>query len=172
MNRNHNQRIAATYNFLEHPAFLAAVFGGFHGALVWFMVTRYDPAPQPELTPFFYLFCAASLIAALFQIIKWSLPVYFTEAGLEFCFLGHCFASLSWDHVSQVGIRNPDRTKISHGKRYLEITTAYYPAFTFINGFFTGLVQKVFFDVIRLDPTRKNMETVRHFYGDLDYEMK
>ena len=171
MTEPEKSRIAATYNLAEHPAINACVLGAVFFFFIWFLNNTFEAVDQ-KLIPFFWLFCIASGAMALGQLVKLAHPVYFTPEGLEFCRFGRVYASLSWNQISQVSIRNPDRTRMSRGKRYLELTTVCYPHFHFINIFLTGLIQKTFFDVIRLDPTRKNIEAIKRFYGELDYEAK
>lgn len=172
MDEPENRRIRASYNLSEHPAINAAVLGAVFIFFVCFLNSELFATADRKLVPFFWLFCIASGAMTLGQIIKLAHPVYFTPEGLEFCRFGKIYASLSWDQISEAGIRNRSRTTMSRGKRYLELTTVCYPNFYLLNAFLTRLVQKAFFDIIRLDPTKTNTEAVRQFYGDLDYEMK
>lgn len=165
-------RIKATYNLSAHPAINACVLTAVFGFFVGFLSSGPVAADDRKLVPFLWLFCIASAAMALGQLVKLAHPVYFTPEGLEFCRFDKVYASLSWDQISAAGVRNPERTSMSRGKWYLELTTVCYPHFHFINAFLTGLIQKTFFDVIRLDPTKNNLEAVKRFYGELDHDSR
>ena len=172
MTETKSNRIAATYSLTYHPAINLSLFLVLIGLLIR---ARTHPwiADDPMILALFRVLPIIFAVIALGELIKLIHPVYFTADGLEFHRLNKVLATLPWEHISDVGIGPPPGSlKHYRTRSYLQFHTVYYPAFRIICPWITKLIQTIFFDIVRIDPTKKNIDAVRQFYGELDYKPK
>ena len=103
MTETKSNRIAATYSLTYHPAINLSLFLVLIGLLIR---ARTHPwiADDPMILALFRVLPIIFAVIALGELIKLIHPVYFTADGLEFHRLNKVFATLPWEHISDVGI--------------------------------------------------------------------
>ena len=171
MSETNNDRIPATYRWHSHPIGNISIY------LLFICISIYkinvnDWSSDDAIFLIVFLACIfVSIINIPWQIIKLLHPVYFTAEGLEFCRRNKVLVKLPWSYISQVGVHHiRSYVKFIRSRTYLQFHTIRYPVLPVKGLLITDLIHTTFFKVVRLDPSQKNIKTVRRFHGELSYK--
>lgn len=153
----------ATYHRTTHPAVMTCSFlvmSAVFACCVYFL-----GKDSFELWQLYFVYTLLWTCAA-FYATKWAHDVHLTSQGVCFYRFGKIYRKLLWNEIIQVGIAKEYKaTQLT-----IVLTPINCPKFESQFVTTTVYVERYRNQLIMLDATQENIDSVRYLYGEFDYD--